>query len=511
MISKTKIRTALALFTVAVGTLAMVYGLRSVPAHAQARGKEFAPVGAKGDGPYTARCRSGYLIGLKVRSGAWIDQLTIICAEVSANGSLGPQRMGEPHGGGGGGDNPPKTCRPGEIVFAMGFLHTAGNRQVERFVFYCRPTTSNVPKRPDGFEIGNAQRPVFADPVQFCPQGEAAVGIQGHKGRHINSAGLLCGKFNVVQPGAGTGTGPGSPSLNADQQEILNAHNAKRALHCVAPMTWSAQLAANAQAWANACPRDKNGNPCHQGQEGCTPARARPAGEGESLSFGSKSQNGKFLPVGRTAQEAVNDWYCEIINYDFDNPAIQGGFTTNPCARQPGAVNGHFTQLVWKSTTQLGCAKNTCTYNGNTGTFWVCRYAPAGNINTAQALKENVLRVCTGQQKTKSAPLPNQRGEWSAFATNNRGRWGFGVHQATEASARALAINGCGGAGQGCKAFWSTRDRCVAFAESRANNGYWSAAGGGRTADQARQKALQFCQSGTAPRGSCKPVQSWCR
>jgi hypothetical protein len=56
MISRTKTRTVLALFTVAVGTLAMAYGLRSVPAHAQARGKEFAPVGDRGG--YSAAVRA---------------------------------------------------------------------------------------------------------------------------------------------------------------------------------------------------------------------------------------------------------------------------------------------------------------------------------------------------------------------------------------------------------------------------------------------------------------------
>ena len=324
-----QIRTALALITVSVGLLAMANGFQSVPAHAQAKGKEFPPVGAGGDGPFTARCSSGFLIGLKVRSGAWIDQLTIICADVSPDGSLGPQRMGQPHGGGGGGDNPPKTCRSGEIIFAMGFLHTAGNRQVERFGFRCRPTTSEAPARPDGFEIGNPKRSVFVDPSQSCPRGEAAVGIQGNKGRHINAAGLLCGKLDVGQPGTGAGTpGPASPPANADQQEMLSAHNAKRALHCVAPMTWSARLAADAQAWANRCAASSSGNPCHQ--KDCKAATEQATADGESLSFGSRWQtdsSGKktYLPVGRTAQEAVDNWYCENVNYSFDSPQFQGG------------------------------------------------------------------------------------------------------------------------------------------------------------------------------------------
>lgn len=39
----------------------------------------------------------------------------------------------------------------------------------------------------------------------------------------------------------------------------------------------------------------------------------------------------------------VDAWYSEIEHYDFDNPA--------PC---PAA--GHFTQLVWKDSVEIGCA-----------------------------------------------------------------------------------------------------------------------------------------------------------
>ena len=40
-----------------------------------------------------------------------------------------------------------------------------------------------------------------------------------------------------------------------------------------------------------------------------------------------------------------------------------------------GEVCGHYTQLVWKNTTEVGCAKVTC---GNQ-TIWVCNYNPPGN------------------------------------------------------------------------------------------------------------------------------------
>ena len=36
-------------------------------------------------------------------------------------------------------------------------------------------------------------------------------------------------------------------------QTLLDAHNAYRARHCVPPLTWSPEVAATAQVWANRC------------------------------------------------------------------------------------------------------------------------------------------------------------------------------------------------------------------------------------------------------------------
>lgn len=62
--------------------------------------------------------------------------------------------------------------------------------------------------------------------------------------------------------------------------------------------------------------------------------------------------------------------------YDFGKPT---GFTE---------ATGHFTQLVWKSTRQVGCARVDCGYNPNDdnnstrakGWYVVCEYTPAGNV-----------------------------------------------------------------------------------------------------------------------------------
>ena len=65
-------------------------------------------------------------------------------------------------------------------------------------------------------------------------------------------------------------------------------------------------------------------------------------------------------------------WYGELYDpgYDFNSPGFGHG-------------TGHFTQVVWKASTKLGC--------GYAGVFAVCRYSPAGNMSMPGYFEDNVL------------------------------------------------------------------------------------------------------------------------
>jgi len=132
--------------------------------------------------------------------------------------------------------------------------------------------------------------------------------------------------------------------LAIDEEDMLRRHNVSRNLHCAAPVSWSSALEAAAQAWANKCTRNGTGF-AHDPNRGPV---------GENLAWGTDL----------SATRAAGLWYEEEPLYNYASP----GFTP---------ATGHFTQMVWRNTSQIGCAKAVC----GAQNLWVCRYAPAGNVS----------------------------------------------------------------------------------------------------------------------------------
>jgi hypothetical protein len=79
---------------------------------------------------------------------------------------------------------------------------------------------------------------------------------------------------------------------------------------------------------------------------------------------------------------AAESWYSEIKDYPKSYGEV--GFS---------GKHGHFTQLVWKATTQMGVGVATSNGGGMTRIFVVANYNPAGNMRggfAANVLKPSV-------------------------------------------------------------------------------------------------------------------------
>ncbi|XP_024660319.2 GLI pathogenesis-related 2 [Maylandia zebra] len=140
------------------------------------------------------------------------------------------------------------------------------------------------------------------------------------------------------------------------KKEFLHTHNAYRAQHGAPPLTFNTELDDAAQKWANQMLAKKKLG--HSDTD-----------DGENVFYAWSSET-KTL----TGKEAVDSWYSEIKDYDFKKSGHQ-------------PKTGHFTQVVWKSSTQLGVGIAT---DGNT-VFVVGQYRPAGNITNAGYYQKNVL------------------------------------------------------------------------------------------------------------------------
>jgi pathogenesis-related protein 1 len=148
----------------------------------------------------------------------------------------------------------------------------------------------------------------------------------------------------------------GRPPFSEDEQDekvvdpFVTAHNAVRAAVSpaasppLAPLRWSDPLASVARAWAERCNFEHSTNAF-----------------GENLAFFSGERS--------TPEDVVASWAGEDRFYDY---------ARNSC--QESQQCGHYTQIVWRDTEELGCGAALCTIFGAEGIFWVCNYDPPGNF-----------------------------------------------------------------------------------------------------------------------------------
>ncbi|KAL1802880.1 hypothetical protein DCAR_0934462 [Daucus carota subsp. sativus] len=132
-------------------------------------------------------------------------------------------------------------------------------------------------------------------------------------------------------------------------QDYVDAHNAARAAVNVGPMQWDETVAEYARNYAN----QRSGD--------CALQHSNSNGKyGENIFEGGGG--GSVF----NAKDAVDSWVGEKQYYDYNS---------NSCAQ--GEQCGHYTQVVWRDSVRLGCARVQCRNNG--WWFITCNYSPPGN------------------------------------------------------------------------------------------------------------------------------------
>jgi pathogenesis-related protein 1 len=144
-----------------------------------------------------------------------------------------------------------------------------------------------------------------------------------------------------------------------NRDEIVATHNKWRAEVGVGALSYAPELAVSAQAWADTL---KKTNQCRM-------RHSKPDGKyGENIYWASAIAwtDGRRELQKIVSAKPVDSWGSEISDYDYSK---------NSC--KPGKMCGHYTQMVWKTSTRVGCAVAVC--EDTQDQVWVCQYQPAGN------------------------------------------------------------------------------------------------------------------------------------
>jgi len=169
-----------------------------------------------------------------------------------------------------------------------------------------------------------------------------------------------------------------SQNLTSVQQEVLKVHNERRKNDFSdSDLSYSLALEEVAQAYADVLA--ENGKQEHD-------ANNAKNGYGENIFAHSTDKNIQI-------EDAMRVWYDNekaIYNYDTSDCNTSAITLRNDAQ----ATCGHYTQVAWQETKEVGCASAIYTDKNSSyfgGSVYVCKYKDAGNVGTQKPYCANYV------------------------------------------------------------------------------------------------------------------------
>ena len=126
---------------------------------------------------------------------------------------------------------------------------------------------------------------------------------------------------------------------------------------------------------------------------------------GQNLAWAEQDGPGN-KSSGGSIQNSINEWYDEGRMFNPNKPSLD---CSEACKKELHSDGlGHFTQLCWKKSNQIGCAQKELNHgNGKVTGLWCCNYLPAGNLvnsNNSSVIQKGTVGTykpnCTSSQNT---------------------------------------------------------------------------------------------------------------
>ncbi|RSL67786.1 hypothetical protein CEP54_003095 [Fusarium duplospermum] len=239
-----------------------------------------------------------------------------------------------------------------------------------------KPVTRQPKKQPPTTkEAAPAPKPTYVEPEPEPVKEEPSVVVVTTKQEPTTKAEPKPVATETATEESGSSSGSYDLSLEGDYKSImLNYHNIHRANHSAPDLVWDETLAGYAENTANGCVFEhdmKQGN----------------GGYGQNLASWGATGDIDDMQKKSAAGGITNQWY----NSEMGNWAFYG--EENPPDGMDIQLYGHFTQVVWKDSTKVGCATVKCPAGSvlqYPSWYTVCNYNPQGNFGGRYG--ENVLQ-----------------------------------------------------------------------------------------------------------------------
>ena len=156
--------------------------------------------------------------------------------------------------------------------------------------------------------------------------------------------------------------------IHFDTKEMTKHHNKLRKHYNSPALVYSKKLEDAAKKWVSVLQKDGCRMVHSHGKVGNYGENifwASPLTRIQTDSKGKSKRSSKIQTI--TPTQVSQAWYNEVEFYNYE---------TNSCKK--GEMCGHYTQVIWDTTKEIGCAALSC---DDKSQVWVCEYFPAGNIS----------------------------------------------------------------------------------------------------------------------------------